>query len=152
MENHKPHGITHQAAVTFPPLPQPKLVLDLATPEWCKDALTWVVQDSLPSKDGQLSHKWPGSVRAGSWVESATSCQEFGVLTTRTQRHSSIMANINTVCVTVRGHIAIASLPFSGKPHKFERSWFHLSYTIKSSAYWFSKSEGMVRFFSHITM
>jgi len=31
--------------VTFPPLPQPKLVLDLATPEpeGCKAELTWVV-------------------------------------------------------------------------------------------------------------
>ena len=26
----------------FPPLPQPKLVLDLATPEGCKAELTWV--------------------------------------------------------------------------------------------------------------
>ena len=31
------------AEVTFPPLPQPKLVLDLATPEGCKAELTWVV-------------------------------------------------------------------------------------------------------------
>jgi len=48
------------AAVTFPPLPQPKLVLDLATPEGCKAELTWVVvasQDSLPTKDGHLSQK-----------------------------------------------------------------------------------------------
>ena len=28
--------------VKFPPLPQPKLVLDLATPEGCKAELTWV--------------------------------------------------------------------------------------------------------------
>ena len=27
--------------MTFPPLPQPKLVLDLATPEVCKAELTW---------------------------------------------------------------------------------------------------------------
>jgi len=32
------HSATcHLAEVTFPPLPQPKLVLDLATPEGCKD-------------------------------------------------------------------------------------------------------------------
>jgi len=46
--------------VTFPPLPQPKLVLDLATPEGCKAELTWVVvisQDSLPAKNGHLSQK-----------------------------------------------------------------------------------------------
>jgi len=31
------HSVTcHPAEVTFPPLPQPKLVLDLATPEGCK--------------------------------------------------------------------------------------------------------------------
>ena len=35
------HSITsHPAEVTFPPLPQPKLVLDLATPEGCKAELT----------------------------------------------------------------------------------------------------------------
>ena len=32
----------HPAEVTFPPLPQPKLVLDLATPELCKAELAWV--------------------------------------------------------------------------------------------------------------
>jgi len=30
----------HPAELTFPPLPQPKLVLDLATPEGCKAELT----------------------------------------------------------------------------------------------------------------
>jgi len=46
--------------VTFPPLPQPKLVLDLATPEGYKAELTWVVvisQDSLPAKYGHPSQK-----------------------------------------------------------------------------------------------
>jgi len=33
----------HPAEVTFPPLPQPKLVLDLAIPEGCKAELTQVV-------------------------------------------------------------------------------------------------------------
>ena len=34
------HSVTcHPADVTFPPLPQPKLVLDLATPEGCKAEL-----------------------------------------------------------------------------------------------------------------
>ena len=32
--------IYHPAEVTFPPLPQPKLVLELATPEGCKAELT----------------------------------------------------------------------------------------------------------------
>jgi len=36
------HSVTcYPAEVTFPPLPQPKLVLDLATPEGCKAELTW---------------------------------------------------------------------------------------------------------------
>jgi len=35
------HSVTcHSAAVTFPPLPQPKLVLDLAISEKCKAELT----------------------------------------------------------------------------------------------------------------
>jgi len=29
--------------VTFPPLPQPKLALDLATPEGCKAEFTWTL-------------------------------------------------------------------------------------------------------------
>jgi len=34
------HSVTcHPAEVTFPPLPQPKLVLDLSTPEGCKAEL-----------------------------------------------------------------------------------------------------------------
>ena len=55
------HSVTcHPAEVTFPPLPQPKLVLDLATLEGRKAELTWVVvisQDSLPAKYGHLSQK-----------------------------------------------------------------------------------------------
>jgi len=44
------HSVTcHLAEVTFPPLPQPKLVLDLATPEGCKAELTWVVVSALAS-------------------------------------------------------------------------------------------------------
>ena len=35
------YGVTcHPAEVTFPPLPKPKLVLDLATPDGCKAELT----------------------------------------------------------------------------------------------------------------
>ena len=38
------HSVTcHPAEVTFPPLPQPKLVLDLTTPEGRKAELTWLV-------------------------------------------------------------------------------------------------------------
>jgi len=55
------HSVTcHLAEATFPPLPQPKLVLDLPTPTGCKAELTWVVvmsKDSLPIKYGHLSQK-----------------------------------------------------------------------------------------------
>jgi len=33
----------HAVEVTFPSLPQQKLVLDLATPEGCRAELTWLV-------------------------------------------------------------------------------------------------------------
>jgi len=38
--------------VTFRPLPQPKLVLYLATPEGCKAELTWLVtyRDGIPAQ------------------------------------------------------------------------------------------------------
>ena len=61
MGNHMLYGITQcylpSAVVTFPPLLQPKLVLDLATLEDCKAELTLVVvtsQDSSPAKDSHL--------------------------------------------------------------------------------------------------
>ena len=45
------HSVTcHLAAVTFLPLPQPKLVLDLAPPEGCKAVLTWLVVTSQDSE------------------------------------------------------------------------------------------------------
>ena len=44
---HVPYGITQHylppAEVTFLPLHQPELILDLATPEGCKAELTWLV-------------------------------------------------------------------------------------------------------------
>jgi len=44
MGNHIPYGITQcylpPGSGDFPPLPQPKLALDLATPEGCKAELT----------------------------------------------------------------------------------------------------------------
>ena len=52
--------VFYPAAVTFPSLPQPKLVLDLATLGGYKAELIWVVvtsQDNLPAKDGHLSQK-----------------------------------------------------------------------------------------------
>jgi len=58
----------HPAEVTFPPLPQPKLVLDLATPKGCKAELTWVSvtsKDSLPASDGHLPEKITGNAVTG---------------------------------------------------------------------------------------
>jgi len=58
-----PYGIKQlgdPAALTSPPLPQPKLVLELFVPEGCKAELTWVVvtpQNSLPAEDSHLSQK-----------------------------------------------------------------------------------------------
>jgi len=54
--------------VNFPPLPQPKLVPDLASTEGYKAELIQVVvisHDSLPAKYDHLSQKQPGSVVAG---------------------------------------------------------------------------------------
>jgi len=51
--------ICHPAKVDFPPLPQTKLVLDLATPEGCKAELTLVVwlhtEMAYPPEDGHPS-------------------------------------------------------------------------------------------------
>jgi len=52
------HSVTcHPAEVTFPPLPQPKLVLDLATPEGCKAELTWykMFNSSPNTKENSVS-------------------------------------------------------------------------------------------------
>jgi len=60
--------ICHPAEVTFPPLPQSKLVHDLATRKGYKAELTCVVvtfQDSLLAKDGHLPQKITGSVMIG---------------------------------------------------------------------------------------
>jgi len=84
------YGITqpacHPAALTFPPLPQPKLVVDLATPEGCKAESIWVVvisRESLPANTATYLRNnravlWPGS-------EPATGSRKSNVLTTTPQ-------------------------------------------------------------------
>jgi len=66
------HSVTcHPAAVTFPPLPQPKLILYLSTMEGCKaefSSVGVIFQYSLPGKYGHLSRKWPGSDMGGNWT------------------------------------------------------------------------------------
>jgi len=56
--------------MTFSPLPQPKLVLNLSTQKECKAELTWAVvtsQDSvgLPARDGHLPQKKTDIVMTG---------------------------------------------------------------------------------------
>jgi len=76
------------AAVTFPPLPQPKLVLDLATPEGCKAEFTWCwlyhKTVYLPETVTYLRHNW-----AVSWPETepTTTTYESDILTTRPSGH-----------------------------------------------------------------
>jgi len=51
------HSVTcHPAEVTFLPLPQPKLVFDLATPKSCKAELAWDDRDDR----GPISLADPG--------------------------------------------------------------------------------------------
>ena len=59
------HSVTcHPAAVTFPPLAQLKLVLDLATPEGCMAELTVGVKEShqqlldylVPRNEARIKH------------------------------------------------------------------------------------------------
>jgi len=86
------HSVSwHQAAVTFPPLPQQKQVMDLATPEGCKAELTCVAvipQDRLPTKASHLSRavQWLGS-------EPATKSRKSDVLTTKPPSHLSMIHN-----------------------------------------------------------
>ena len=52
----------HPAEVTFPPLPQPKLVLDLATMEGCKAELTCIPQQRFYDKDAVMLANWRSGV------------------------------------------------------------------------------------------
>jgi len=79
-------GITqyYLAAVTFPPLPQPKLVLDLVTAEGCKAELTcWWLYPKIVKRQKTVTYlrnsqaaSWPG-------IEPATVSSESNVLMTR---------------------------------------------------------------------
>ena len=83
------HSVTcHPAVVTFPPLPQPKLVLDLATQEECKAQLTWVVvisHDSF-SRNAVIYLR---NNQAVSWleIEPATASHKSNVPTTKPPSH-----------------------------------------------------------------
>jgi len=94
--------------MTFPLLPQPNLVLDLATPslEWCKAELTWVVvmpQDSLPAKcgHGRELKLWPK-------VTSLVSQQLHHQSTTTTTTTSSTTTTTTTT-TTTSGSISSSS-------------------------------------------
>ena len=83
------HSVTcHPPGATFPPLPQPKLVLDLVTREGCKAELTWLVaiyQNSLATK---YCHHLRND-QAVSWLgnEPTTESHKFNVLTTTRRNH-----------------------------------------------------------------
>jgi len=81
------HSVTcHPAEVTFPPLPQPKLVLDLATPEGCKAELTCNNNKTAQNKIDKYSRLasthifYPFAIEtAGTWHEMAIELtQEIG--------------------------------------------------------------------------
>jgi len=53
------HSVTcHPAAVSFPPLPQPKLVVDLVTQEGCKIELTYVCELSCDKIQKSFLYKF----------------------------------------------------------------------------------------------
>jgi len=56
----------HPAEVNFPPLPEPKLVLDSATPNGCKAELTWVVVTS-PRQSARYLRKNNRQCRDRDW-------------------------------------------------------------------------------------
>jgi len=88
------HRVTsHPAVVTFPHFPQPKLVLDLVTPEGCKAEFTWVVvmfeEAYLPKTATYLRNN-----QAVSWlgIEPATDHESpIGVLTARPSSQPEII-------------------------------------------------------------
>jgi len=113
------HSVTcHPAVVTLPPLPQLKLVLDLATLEECKAELPWVVvtsQDSLLTKDGHLSQK-SNQAASRPGTEPTTKSCEADLLTIRALRYvekwSSIGRQMTTrhLMTTVKFYDEIAIL------------------------------------------
>jgi len=82
------HSVTcHPAAVTFLPLPQPKLVLDLVTPEGCKAELTSVVvisQNMVTYLRNNQTVSWLG-------IEPSTGSCKSNVLTTTPQSHLNMV-------------------------------------------------------------
>ena len=77
---------SHQAAVTFSPLPQPKLMLYLATLEGCK---AWVVVISLDSSRSKYVVAHLRNNRAVSWleIEPATESRKSNVRTSTPPSH-----------------------------------------------------------------
>ena len=95
----------HLTAVTFSSSPQPKVVLDLMTPEGCKAELTLVVvisQDSLPANT--LSYL--GNNRAVTWMgtEPATKTCKSNVLTTTPQSRLHVFVFTQYILSAVKWH------------------------------------------------
>ena len=75
------HSVTcHPAEVTFPPLPQPKLVFDLATPEGCKAELTLLTltDDLVKSGNGAKIRDIRPKRRGRVWWEGFIEEVSFG--------------------------------------------------------------------------
>jgi len=92
------HSVTcHPAEVTFPPLPQPKLVLDLATAEGCKAELTWDDRGPIslagPGPPSTLRRLWPEQSRLGSHPTSACDFLPRPSLTFLTAKHHCCFGN-----------------------------------------------------------
>jgi len=82
------HSATcHPAAMTFPPLPQSKLVLDLATPEGCKAESNVVVIPKIVYPRNTVTYL--RNNRKVSWlgIEPATESRKSNVLTTTPPIH-----------------------------------------------------------------
>jgi len=89
------HSVTcHPAEVTFPPLPQPKLVLDLATAEECKAELT-LLAGYIPGRYARpktVTH--PGTNRARRGL---TSFMRRTPLTTAPRRQLYVATQLSSV-------------------------------------------------------
>jgi len=110
MGNHLPYGshsvTCHLSVVTFTPLPQPKPVLNLATPEGCKAELTCVVvisQYSLPQNTVKyLRNNWKVT-----WlgIEPATESRKSNVPPSHQCSKISWADFLYSVCIAYIGYM-----------------------------------------------
>ena len=98
------HSVTcHPAEVTFLPLPQPKLVLDLATPEGCKAELSCV--NMLPADQSMVT--WQTAGLADFCLECARTtgrALRLSFVTVRAYSMQQCTAHIVTLCKILYTH------------------------------------------------